>query len=33
MLKLAIDPSRLYFFSPETGDSLLGERATAASPA
>jgi multiple sugar transport system ATP-binding protein len=23
-LKLAIDPSRLYFFSPETGESLLG---------
>ena len=32
-LRLAIDPSRLYFFSPDTGDSLLGERVTAASPA
>ena len=25
-LRLAVDPSRLYFFSPETGESLLGAR-------
>jgi multiple sugar transport system ATP-binding protein len=31
-LRLAVDPSRLYFFSPETGESLLGSRVAAASP-
>ena len=30
MLRLAIDPSRLYFFDPDTGESLLGKRAPAA---
>jgi ABC-type sugar transport system ATPase subunit len=33
MLTLAVDPSRLYFFSPESGESLLGGRVAAASPA
>jgi hypothetical protein len=33
MLRLAIDLSRLYFFSPETGERLLGGRVAAASPA
>jgi multiple sugar transport system ATP-binding protein len=28
-IRLAVDPSRLYFFSPETGESLLGRRAAA----
>ena len=30
-LRLAVEPSRLYFFSPETGESLLGRPALAAS--
>jgi multiple sugar transport system ATP-binding protein len=30
-IRLAIDPSRLYFFSPETGESLLGHRSAAPS--
>jgi hypothetical protein len=25
-LRLAVDPSRLYYFSPETGESLLADR-------
>jgi hypothetical protein len=25
-LRLALDPSRLYYFSPETGESLLADR-------
>jgi multiple sugar transport system ATP-binding protein len=29
-VRLAVDPSRLYFFSPETGDTLLGNGAAAA---
>jgi multiple sugar transport system ATP-binding protein len=29
-LRLAVDPSRLYFFSPETGESLAGEQRVAA---
>jgi multiple sugar transport system ATP-binding protein len=29
-LRLAVDPSGLYFFSPETGETLLGRRAAAA---
>jgi multiple sugar transport system ATP-binding protein len=32
-LPLAVDPARLYFFSPETGESLLGRPQLAASPA
>ena len=27
--RLALDPSRLYFFSPETGESLLNGRSAA----
>ena len=30
-VRLAVDPSRLYFFSPDTGESLLERRALAAS--
>jgi multiple sugar transport system ATP-binding protein len=30
-VKLALDPSRLYFFSPETGETLLGNGAAPAS--
>jgi hypothetical protein len=30
-LTLAIDPSQLYFFSPDTGESLLGGRAAVTS--
>jgi hypothetical protein len=30
-LRLAIDPSQLYFFSPDTGQTLLGGRLAAAS--
>jgi multiple sugar transport system ATP-binding protein len=29
-VRLAVDPSRLHFFSPDTGESLLNERAVAA---
>ena len=29
-LRLAVDPARLYFFSPETGESLLGRNGAAA---
>jgi multiple sugar transport system ATP-binding protein len=29
-LSLAVDPARLYFFSPETGETLLGQQAVAA---
>jgi multiple sugar transport system ATP-binding protein len=32
LLRLALDPTRLYFFSPETGETLLGGRAAAAAP-
>jgi multiple sugar transport system ATP-binding protein len=32
-LRLAVDPTGLYFFSPETGETLLGRRAAAAAPA
>ena len=32
-LTLAIDPSQLYFFSPDTGESLLGGRAAVTSAA
>jgi hypothetical protein len=30
-MRLSIEPSRLYFFSPTTGESLLGPAANAAS--
>ena len=32
-LQLAVDPSRLYFFDPDTGESLLGKRVPAAATA
>jgi multiple sugar transport system ATP-binding protein len=30
MIRLSVDPSRMHFFEPETGESLLSERAVAA---
>jgi multiple sugar transport system ATP-binding protein len=33
MIRLAVDPSRFYFFAPETGETLLGDRTLAAAGA